>query len=94
MSGKNCDGFSIISQYILIEDEDDKAEFRDMFNDARDEVWESYNSDSLAFGDYETIFNDVLGNGGSTRQFAKYFGFSVYNNKEAEQLEVYVTIKD
>lgn len=120
----HCDGFSVISQYILVEDEDDKAGLKDMFNDARDEVWETFikdicecdddcdeieeagredtfiaydcygENDYSAFGDYDKIFNDVIGNGGSTRQFAKYFGFSVYNNKESEQLEVYVTTKN
>lgn len=115
----HCDGFSVISQYVIIEDEEDEEGLKEMFEEARDAVWESFiediccgddecdeieeagredtliaydcygENDSLAFGDYETIFNDVLENGGSTRQFAKYFGFSVYNNKEAEQLEVF-----
>lgn len=115
----HCDGFSIISQYILVEDEEDEEGLRDMFEQARDSVWESFIedicecdddcdemneagiddnlvaydcysvNDASAFGDYRTIFSDVLGNGGSTRQFAKYFGFSVYNNNKTMQLEVF-----
>ena len=115
----HCDGFSVISQYVLIEDEEDEEGLKEMFEEARDAVWQSFiedicecdddcdeieeagaednliaydsnsEDDASVCEDYRTIFTDVLLNGGSTRQFAKYFGFSVYNNKEAEQLEVY-----
>lgn len=42
----NCDGFSVISQYILIEDEEDKEGLKDMFEQARDEVYNRYFEDN------------------------------------------------
>lgn len=116
----HCDGFSVISRYVLIEDEEDEEGLKEMFEEARDAAWESFIQDicecdddcdevdeepktlkfiaydcygvddhGAIFEDYSTLFNDVIGNGGTTRQFAKYFGFAVYNNHEAETLEVY-----
>lgn len=41
----HCDGFSIISQYILVEDEKDEEGLRDMFNDARNEVYDNFLQD-------------------------------------------------
>lgn len=114
------DSLSVISRYVLIEDEEDEEGLKEMFEEARDAAWESFIQDicecdddcdevdeepkTLKFiaydcygeddhgaisEDYSTLFNDVIGNGGTTRQFAKYFGFAVYNNHEAETLEVY-----
>lgn len=116
----HCDGFSVISRYVLIEDEEDEEGLKEMFEEARDAVWESFIQDICecdddcdevyeepktrdnliafdsycennggAYGELGKIFYDVLENGGTIKQFAKYFGFSVYNNKEAEQLEVF-----
>lgn len=114
------DSLSVISRYVLIEDEEDEEGLKEMFEEARDAAWESFIQDIcecdddcdevdeepktlkfIAFDcygedahgaiseDYSTLFYDVIGNGGTTRQFAKYFGFAVYDNHEAEQLEVY-----
>lgn len=114
------DSLSVISRYVLIEDEEDEEGLKEMFEEARDAAWESFIQDicecdddcdevdeepkTLKFiaydcygedahgaisEDYSTLFYDVIGNGGTTRQFAKYFGFAVYDNNEAEQLEVY-----
>ena len=55
---------------------------------ARD-CYDIYASDSFGCGHYETIFRKVLEAGGNIKQFAKFYGFGLYDNKDAEQYEVY-----
>lgn len=42
----HCDGFSVISRYVLIEDEDDKEGLNDLFEQARDEVWKLFTEEN------------------------------------------------
>ena len=53
------------------------------------DCYDIYKSDSWANGHYSNIFSKLLENGGNIRQFAKFYGFSIYNNQEAEQYECY-----
>ena len=54
-------------------------------------AYDSWVADCEAFGDYTQIFGRVIEKGGTIKQFAKYYGFKVFKNEEAEQLEVYKT---
>lgn len=115
----HCKGINALSQYIIIEDEEDDNVLCDMFDQARDEVWQSLIDeicecdedcdeiqsmgdwdDYVAYDDYcelddagafecRNVFGDVLANGGNIRQFAKYFNFCLYDDKEECCLKVY-----
>lgn len=77
-------------QDILAEDEDcimlDKA--------GRDEnyvAYDCYDADSSEFGGFvnDKILNNVIADGGTIKQFAKFYGFGIFDNKETQTLEVY-----
>lgn len=55
---------------------------------ARDS-YDIYASDHGADIHYHSIFSKLIAAGGNIRQFAKYYGFGIYDNREAKQYECY-----
>lgn len=85
-----CDLLDNIEEIFAVGD--DCEEMTEKLSDERLVAIDSYyiyKSDSWANGHYSNIFSKLLENGGNIRQFAKFYGFGVYDNKFAGQLECY-----